>query len=190
MPLIDVRCTACGEVHEAYRALADWPKTPPCQTCQQPTEQVLLPKAVQWSVDPVVVFKAPDGTFRFPGDANGKSAANYSKLGYERVEIRGALEMRGFERHMNARERSEMSRRVERKEQMREERESRTRGILRDEMRHMTPLGRDLARIAMARNDAKPKQRSDGAGFHSEVYSVDRSNRDESRDSSGRRRRD
>lgn len=190
MPLIDVKCSACEGVHEVYRSLADWPHTPPCATCGEPTSQVHLPKQVQWTVDPVVVFKAPDGTFRFPGDRDGKSATNYAKMGYERVEIRGAVEMRGFERKMNKAEFAEAERRVERKHQMREEREKRNRSTLRDEMGRMTQRGRDLARAAMARNDAKPQERARDGNFHSEVFSMDRSNRDDSRDSSGRRRRD
>ncbi len=191
MPLIDLKCLSesCGKVFEYYRPLAEWPRTPPC-ACGSPTEQAHLPKAVQWTVDPVVVFKAPDGSFRFPGDAHGLSAAQYAKQGFERVEIRGAIEMRRFEQTMNRHDYAEAQRRVERKLEMREQREKHTRSILRGEMQRMTPFGRAVARAAMSQNDGKPKERAKDPGFHSEAYSMDRSNRETSRDSSGRRRRD
>lgn len=191
MPLIDARCLTCGETNEVYRALADWPKTPPCPTCGKETEQVHLPRRTIWSVDPVVVFKDPQtGTYRFPGEADGSSARRYEKLGFERVEIRGAAEMRSFESKMHKREYAESQRRVERKQQLREERESRSRSMLRDAMSRMTPFGRAVAREAMRRNDSKPRERANDGGFHSEVFSNYKGNRDESRDSSGRRRRD
>ena len=49
---------------------------------------------------------------------------------------------------------------------------------------------RDLMRAAMARNDRKPKPTFREPGLHVEAYSMDRSSRDESRDSRGNRRRD
>ena len=167
-----------------------WPATPPCPSCQGPTEQIHQPKAVAWTVDPVVVFKAPDGTFRFPGDANGLSAAHYAQQGLERVEIRGAIEMRRFERTMNKAEYAQAQRRVERTLEARERREAAGRSALRQEMQSMSSMGRDVARAAMARNDAKPKARASDPGFISEVFSYDRGNREESRDAQGRRRRD
>lgn len=192
MPNIDVSCKSetCGVISEVYRALADWPKTPPCPTCGGETEQILLPKAVTWTVDPVVVYKAPDGSFRFPGDANGSGAGKYDKLGYERVEIRGALEMRAFESKMNAHERSQMARRFEHAQEQREAREKANRSELRRRMQSMSAFGRGVAIAAMARNDAKPRKRVGDPGFVSEVYSYTRSNREASRDDQGRRRRD
>jgi len=44
--------------------------------------------------------------------------------------------------------------------------------------------------VVMRQNDHKPRERVQDANFHVEVYSQDRSNRDESRDERGRRRRD
>ncbi len=190
MPLIDVSCEACETVSEVYRSLADWPKTPDCKVCLGPTVQVHLPKAVQWSVDPVVVFKAPDGSFRFPGDTNGKMAHQYAKEGLERIEIRGAAEMRSFEGKMNAREQSILNRRFEAQQEQREKRQHVNRSELHHRMSSMSNHGRAVARAAMGRNDAKPVKRPGEPGFASEVYSYDRSNREESRGPDGRRRRD
>jgi len=57
-------------------------------------------------------------------------------------------------------------------------------------MQSMTSMGRDVARAAMRHNDNKPRERTGDPGFHSEVYSNDRSNRESSRDAQGRRHRD
>ncbi len=189
MPRIDAICLACDQVHELYRPLAMWPATPPCPTCGGATEQCHLPKAVSWTVDPVIVFQAKDGSMRFPGDANGLSAKNYEKQGLTRIEIRGAAEMRRFEGHMNKREYSRAQRRIENNQQQREARETVSRSELRQKMQSMSAFGKAVARVAMQRNDAKPKERFD-SGFFSDVYNLDRSNREESRGSDGRRRRD
>lgn len=189
MPLIDVECTN-GHVKEVMRPLAMYPATPPCPECQASTMQIHLPPSTRWSVDPVIVYRAPDGSFRFPGDTSALSTAKYDRAGYTRVELRSAADVRRFEHVMSQREYARAARRVERKQMMREQRESMTRSDLRSLMSSMTPFGRALARAAMARNDAKPRERARDAGFHLEAYSYDHSNRPESRDSQGRRRRD
>lgn len=189
MPLIDVKCPA-DHVSEVHRPLAMWPATPPCVTCGQPTEQIHLPKAVQWTPDPVVVFRGPDGVYRFPGDPNGRAAAKYARDGFERVELRGAADVRRFERHMNKHEFSRACNRAEFMQRAREAREKDLRGQLRMKGQSMSRRGRDLMRAAFEYNDGKPREKGKDPGFYSEVYSMDRSNRDESRDPQGRRRRD
>lgn len=189
MALIDVRCEA-GHISEVYRSIHDWPATPACPECGATTEQVHLPKRTVWSVDPVVVFKAPDGSYRFPGDAHGSQVGQYEKWGYERVEIRGAAEMRSFESRMNKAEYSKAMRQTERLHEARERREKESRSKLRDAMVGMSEFGKAVARAAMQRNDDRPLKRTSHSGFHSEVFAYDRSNRDESRGSDGRRRRD
>lgn len=190
MPLIDVKCLSCAEVHEVMRPLSMWPQTPVCPACGAATEQMHLPKTTRWTVDPVVVFKAPDGSYRFPGAPDGLSVAQYAKQGYERVEIRGAAEMRTFEARMNKQDYARAQRRLEKQQAAREEREHELRSDLFHQMKTMSNMGKAVARAAMAKNDGKPLPRASDGGFHSEVYSFSRSNRDESRDSGGRRRRD
>lgn len=189
MPLIDLECTN-GHVSEVMRALAEWPATPPCPACGASTAQIHLPPRTRWTIDPIVVFRAPDGSFRFPGDAGGTSATRYQRQGFERIELRSATDVRRFESAMNARERSRMARKVERRQELREEREAVTRSELRRLMATMSPRGRAVARAAMTRNDDKPRERTQDPNFHSEVLSFDRSNRVASRDEQGRRRRD
>lgn len=189
MALIDVICAA-GHVSEVYRSIHDWPQTPPCPECQAPTEQTLLPKAVRWTVDPVVVYQTPEGDCRFPGDPNGRSAKYYEKLGYQRLELRDAQDVRRFEKHMNQREYSQAMRRSEAMARMSEEQEKARRSELRNAMQGFSERGKALARAAMRQVDQKPREYAKSTGFHSEVYSFDRSNRAESRDPAGRRRRD
>lgn len=190
MPLIDTRCKTCEKVHEQMRPLAMWPKTPPCPDCGSETEQIHLPKTVSWTPDPVIVYAAPDGSMRFPGDRHGLSAHNYEKQGFRRIEIRGAAEMRRFEGHMNKAEYSRAQRQVEQKEQGRAAREQHSRSELRRQMQSMSERGRSVAQHVMRKNDAKPRERPVDPGFFSEAYNMDRSNREASRDEQGRRRRD
>lgn len=191
MPLIDQKCRICGHVNEVMRPLSMWPEVPPCIDCgSAETEQIHLPPSVESSVDPVVVYRAPDGSFRFPGDATGLSAVNYEKQGFERVEIRGAVQMRRFEQTMNRQDYSRAQRKFEHAQEQREHRDKHLRSELFEKMKGMSEHGRAVARTLMARNDAKPQKRPSDGGFHSEIFSYDRSNRDDSRDSSGHRRRD
>ena len=189
MALIDIECLS-GHVTTVHRSIHDWPQTPPCPECSAKTAQVHLPKSAQWNPDPVIVYQAPDGTMRFPGAKDGLSNASYEKKGFKRIEIRGAAEMRQFEKHMNRHERSRMERALENRQAMKEHRESVLRSALRDQMRTMSRAGRDLARAAMRTNDNKPRERVKDANFVSEIYSMDRSSRDEGRSSDGRRFRD
>lgn len=190
MPLIDLRCSACDHTFEYMRPLAEWPATPVCTACGQPTEQWMPPPRSDRSITAIVVFRAPDGSFRFPGDGSGAQAARYAREGFERVELRGAADVRRFEKVMNAHEYSRAMRRVEVRQQQREAREAQMRSELRQRMQSFSRQGRDIAKAAMAMNDNKPALRAAFPNFHAEVYSFDRSNREESRDERGRRRRD
>jgi hypothetical protein len=191
MPLLWARCTVDpSHLHELNRPLAMYPAMPTCPDCGAATVHDMSVGQRQSTVDPVVVFRGPDGQIRFPGDANGTSAHVYATQGFERIEIRGAAEMRRFEKAMNATEYSRAARRLEHKQSQREERQRILRGELRQRMQSMSTAGRAIARAVMDRNDNRPRERVADANFHSEVYSFDRSNRDESRDSQGRRRRD
>lgn len=189
MPRIDVRCVN-GHDHEVVRSISEWPTTPSCPTCSEPTEQAFLPPASRSNPDPVVVFQAPDGSFRFPGDPNGLSAKKYEQVGYTRMELRGAADVRRFESKMTKQELSIAARKVEKMQQTRERRESENRGQLRMLMQSMSSHGRDVARAAMRRNDERPREHTKDPNFVVEAYSFDRSNREQSRDESGRRRRD
>lgn len=189
MALIDVVCGACGERAEVYRAAADWPATPPCPACGAATEQTHLPRALA-TAPPVIVFQAPDGSYRFPGEPDGESSRRYAAMGYQRREIRGVQEMDRFEREVSRREDSRAQRRNESRLAGQEAREAITRSNLRQMMQSMSRRGRDVARAAMAANDRKKSNTTAPTNFHAEVNHYDRGNREPSRDARGRRLRD
>ena len=113
--LIDVTCKSCGTVSEVYRAAKDHPWTPPCPKCDDPnTEQIHLPNHIRNLPPAVVVYKAPDGTFRYPGSTEGLSTHNYDKMGYQRIEARGWAEVRRLEGTVNKQEASKIRQHVER----------------------------------------------------------------------------
>ena len=191
MSLIDIRCTADPtHLHEVSRSVADWPATPACPDCGAETEQAHVPPRTRHSMDAIVVFQAQDGSFRFPGDLSGPMTQHYRDLGYTEVALRSATEVRRFESHINKGQREQDERRCEHRERQEHARSTHMRGELRRLMPGMTRYGRDLARGAMERNDDKPRERPRDGGFHVEALSFDHSNRMESRDADGRRRRD
>lgn len=189
MARIDVRCSN-DHVHEVDRPIRMWPDTPVCPECGAATTQTHLPPSTRWTLDPVIVYRAGDGTYRFPGDASGTQAKRYEAQGFDRIELRSAQDVRRFERTMNERELSRARRRVEIACANREQRESTSRSELRRHMQHFSRFGRDVARAAMDRNNGKARLAAKDPGFHVEAFSYDRSNREESRDPQGRRRRD
>lgn len=216
MPLYDLKCQTCDRVFEAFVALVDYPATPPCPTCASPTDRVLLPPPSPHTLpDSTVVYRASDGSFRFPGETGGASCAKYEAMGYERIEARGWAETRRLEAKLNAHERSQLARAEERRSEAQEQMDSLRRSEIRrgleqgfrmPEQRmcedgqvrptgrmitvHMRQQGRDAMRHAMARNEQRGHRRIGEPGIHVDAYSNYRGNRDESRDRDGRRRRD
>lgn len=207
MPRIDTHCSACDRVEETYRPLSMWPKTPPCTKCGGPTEQVHLPSYMRGhAVDPVVVYQAPDGSYRFPPDTTTLSTSQYDKQGFTRIELRSFSEVRRFESKMNQRELSEVRRRVERQQEAHERGESERRSEIRrgleqgfqvpetDDRGRMTgrmktvrmsPRGRAIMQAAIDNNDKKGGPKAKEPGFRIEAYSETASNRE--RDPRGRR---
>lgn len=211
MPNIDIRCLSCGEVSEVFRHNSAWPKTPACPKCDAATEQIHRPSYERSCAPAVVVFKAPDGSMRFPGDPNGLSAKQYERQGFTRIEARGWAEVRRLEKTVNQQEASKIRQRIERHQACREEgarlrRSEVYAGMANgfvipevDERGHrtgrlktvrMSEQGKDILREAMQRNDRRSPSASSDAGFRVEAFSENRSNRDESRGSDGRRMRD
>lgn len=215
MPLIDVSCRECGTVSEVFRHHSDHPATPSCPKCDGSTEQIHLPWAARATAPAVVVYQAPDGTFRFPGESDGSGTKKYDRLGYTRVEARGWAEVRELEKRLNTQQASEMHKRVEKQQAQSEAEHSARRKEVFAGMTNsfsvpevatdskgnqhytgriksvtLSPEARDLMRAAMANNDRKERPRHTDPGGYFEVYSQDRSNRDESRDGRGMRRRD
>lgn len=215
MPRYDWSCTPCDHVFEAFVSLADYPACAPCPTCGRAATKVHLPPRTTWSADPVVVYRAPDGSFRFPGDTGGSATAKYDRMGYERLEARGFAEVRRLESRMNAHESSQLRRVEERRlaiaETVDAARRSETRrgleqGFQIPERRlgadgqiyatgrmttvRMRPQGRDAMLHAMRQTEAKGHRRIGDTSIFVDAYSNSRSNRDEARGADGKRRRD
>lgn len=214
MPIYGAIClnAECGFVFNETRPMAQSDVFPVCPKCGSTTEREYSPiTRFDGNAPPVVVFKAPDGSFRFPGNTEGKTVDNYSRLGYERVELRGFAEVRRFEREVNTREARDIAKRVERRmishlEGTRMRRSEVYNGIANgftvpevDErgrrtgrMKHvkLSAFGHDVLRGAMERNNRKEGPRAHDPGFFVDAYSNDRGSRDESRRSDGKRFRD
>jgi hypothetical protein len=210
----DFQCETCDLTFEADVEVEQLPAGPPCKTCQSSTVRVFLPPASRWTPDAVVVYRAPDGSFRFPGDTGGISAAKYDRLGYERIEARGFAEVRTLERRLNAHEQSQLRRAEDRRLEYAEHVDSQRRSEIRRQLDqgfripetvlrggqvvqtgrmttvHLSARGRDAMRAAAESNDRKGHRRIGETGIHVDAYSNTRSNRDESRGADGRRRRD
>lgn len=221
MPRYDFECDAadCQQIFEGFVALVDYPNTEPCIKCGGTTHKVLLPPRVSSQVDAVVVYRAPDGTFRFPGDIGGSSSGKYDRLGYQRVEARGWAEVRKLESQLNTHERSQLARQEERRLAHAEYTESQRRSEIRRQLDQgfrvpetklvegrngemvvertgrfittkLSERGREQMRRAIDQSDRKGHRRIGEPGMHIEAYSNDRSNREASRDERGMRRRD
>ncbi len=216
MPIYVRKCAddVCDHYFEVTLPMAEYDADAdhPCPKCGHVSIRGFLPTHVSASnVEPIIVFKDEKGEYRYPGDPSGLSAANYAKLGYERVELRGWADVRRFEKDVNTRQGSEIARRVERQLEVKEmevkarrsevinglrngfvvpEFDERGRPTGRNKTIHMSAVGADILRASMERNDGKPRAHVFDAGFHSDVYANDRSNRDDSRRSDGKRFRD
>ncbi len=199
MPHIDVECTVCHRVEDVYRHHSEWPKTPNCSKCGSPTKQALLPSSTQTgTMEPVVVYQAPDGSFRFPPATTSLSTKMYDDKGYTRIELRNFTDVRRFETKFNKREMSEVRRRVEQRQAAFEEGEAARRSEVRRGLEQgfqvpemddrgkptgrmrtvrLSERGRDIMRAAMERNDRKGGPKAYETGGHVEVFSYDRSNR-------------
>jgi hypothetical protein len=158
MPLYDFTCTgAPSHAFEHYLPLDHYKDCPPCPTCGAPTERDWIPQGRNASAfaDPIVVYRAPDGSYRFPGATKGRMASHYDSKGFTRVECHNAAEVRQLERSVNQRERSALQRATERRQAKSEEAEHERRQQFHHEMSRMSNFGRDLARAAIDRNNQK-----------------------------------
>lgn len=169
MALIDVVCVQCAAQSEVSRPAAEWPRTPPCPSCGGATEQIHLPKGYSFTGDPLVVYQAPDGSYRFPGDVNGPATQKYEQMRYTRLEARSFAEVRALERAISQRDEIAAAPIRERLQARREEQSHKRRSELFHRMASMSPQVRDLARVVIEKNNRKPSRKTAGATY-SEAY--------------------
>lgn len=223
MPMLDFKCGTCDKEFEAYRSVhaevsgnQDEPG-PACPTCGGATTRFWsLATSGRALPDAVVVYQAPDGSYRFPGATDGASTAKYDRLGFQRIEARGWQEVRALEGRLNRHERAQMSRNEERRlaniEAVEKARRSEFYNGMNNGFRipeavlnrrtgrvehtgrmitvNLSARGRDIARATIARNNAKGHRSPGEPGIHVDAYANSRSNRDESRRGDGKRYRD
>lgn len=180
MPTYDFQCQSetCGKVVEKILPIAQRNEPGPC-ACGAGLERVYLTtrQSEAQRFDPIVVHVNPlTGEYRIPGAGDARVPA-----GYERRELGTIREIERFERHANKIERGKSDMHATREQNYIDHLQKDRRSELRQAMQRMTPFGRDLARLAMARNDARRPQTQD-CGVHFEILHNDRSNRSEHRD--------
>ena len=170
MPLYDFTCQA-GHHFEHYLPLDRYKECPPCPTCGLSTERDWIPQGRNASAfhDPVVVYQASDGSYRFPGSTQGRMAAHYDAKGFTRIECHTAVEVRQLERSVNAKERSRLHQTLEKRQAQQEAVEHERRQQFAHEMGRMSNLGKDVARAAIDRNNRKRNTRGGDPDFHVEA---------------------
>lgn len=177
MPIYPFQCDAeeaCGHIFEKILQLREREEPQPCPKCQGTTHRIYLPNGGNsdaCNIDPVVVHRAADGSYRFPGRSDAVVPE-----GYEKVELRTIRQIEQFERDVNKQHASLIGRRVEIEEQRFNAAQAVRRARLRSAMVHMSALGRMFAAAAMRRGDSH-RIRSYDPGFHLEILHQDASNR-------------
>lgn len=150
-------CPDCGKIVH----VGDWPFCP--------HESV---RRTYGSIEPIVVFRAADGSIRIPG-SNTKATPE----GCERIEIRDIQTLSKFDSHYREQLRRENSDLRAIHDQAYTEVEKINRSSLRQAMQHMTPFGRALAEHAMRQNDARRRPRGEEFEGGFSVLHYDASNR-------------
>jgi hypothetical protein len=182
MILHDFKCTN-GHVFER---MANWQtEFWPCPECCSLAERVFLPRPERPEnanrFNPVVVFRKPNGEYRFPGRADERTPR-----GCVRVELKDIQAVRKFEKQENQRlktiHEASMARRGANYEAEKKER----REILKSVLSKMSPRARQFAEFAMSMSDAKEsyshRASQYDANFRIDAFSNDASNRSEFRD--------
>ncbi len=209
MPIVNFLCKTCGPF-EQYRSVHSQ-ALPPCPSCQVESERHWVTnRTAPSTAPPVVVFRAADGSFRFPGSADGLYAKKCSDEGMTRVELRGWADVRKFEGQVNAQEMEKIHRRVERQQEAFGQSERIRRSALFEGAKngfqipevdekgnrtgrlktvHLSPRAKDIM-AKLVENNNRKGVRAHAAGFHIDAYSNDRTNREPGRDERGRRQRD
>jgi hypothetical protein len=182
MPSYDFQCEA-GHYTEKFTRIADMPDSVICwhdvngSPCNLIAPRVFISPATARDaqpIDPIIVYRKDDGGFIYPGDSSPRSYE-----GCERVELRTLGEVRRVTAEQDRLDYEHWERGRIADEQingpMRRERRSALMNRL------STQFGKDFARVAIERIDAKRAGKRYTPGNHYEVAEMDRSNREPSR---------
>ncbi len=165
MPLIDVKCPTCGHETELFRHVSEMDDPMPnCENgCESTVERIYVyqrPHSYRGLVDPIVVYRNPDGTIGVPGSKDARIPE-----GAERIELRTSADVQRISREMTQAEYRKHLAKQEREERTFGEQCRQQRAELRQQMQSFSERGKDFARMAMKQNDEAASKR-----FQTNVY--------------------
>ncbi len=189
MPLIDVKCSACGSETEMFRHVSEMDE--PLPGCENGCDGAKLeriyvyqrPHSYNGLITPTDVYLNPDGSIGICGERGARIPK-----GSERIELRTAADIRRIEHRMTEIEYGKFLNKQEREERHFGALQSEQRSELRQRMNSMSERGKAFARLAMKMNDNKPRQRFQTNVFF-DAFSNNASNRDGYRGSDNRQGR-
>lgn len=157
--MIDVKCPTCGAEREVFRHTAYIDQMPACETegCATQCERIYVyqrPHSYGGLIDPIVVYRNPDGTIGVPGTKDARIPE-----GSERIELRSAADVRRISKEMGDAEYRKYVNKQEREEQTFGAHAAQQRADLRMKMQSFSQRGQDFARAAMKQNDEAPRTR-------------------------------
>jgi hypothetical protein len=177
MPLYQYACPQGHEVEKVLQ-IAERNDPGPCGACGGVLERVWRVRGRNaQAFDPIVLHRSPDGKYSFPMHHSEPPLD-----GYERIECGTFQELDRHIKQANAVERRKMEAHVESQREQLNYMESVNRSELRDRMRHMQPVWRGFAELAMRENDKKPRPKVSDPNVYAEIRDFDASNRMEHRD--------
>src|SRR6266404_6298813 len=184
MPTWSYECPVHGdfEISGPVSSHQDHPVCPfqnghPFYMCMEETVQTYTrSKPKDWAIKAIVVHVGADGAVRFPGHENARVPK-----GFNRVELKTLSEIAAFERQVNQKLSSEAARHIENEERHFEAVRGRLRGELQQQMKTMSPRGRDFAQFVIDENNRRARKKSD-VGFQVDILHNDARNREDYRD--------
>ncbi len=188
MPVYPYEClnAQCGDRTELIVPVAERNNSPSCPTCQGPMQRIYIAPGVPAThCEAILVFKAADGSFKFPGRNDAPTPNGCTRLELQPVEARRVL------RQASAQERELAERYNEAEIQAYEQSQSVNRSDLFHRMKSMNPRDRAFAQLAIDYANSRPIRKAPDAEIHSEALEFDSSNREgwADRDRHGRSRK-
>lgn len=158
-PPSQIPCTRCGGTY----AIGDWPlcNGDPSQHAR-PSGGFFLGNAKK--APETVIFRDRRGQIIIPGTNQDPTPA-----GCRREEISGVFETRKLQKELDRQSRDQHEMAQERNEPINEFRRKQRQSELRRKMSQMSPAGRDFARVAIEKSNAKARKRYD-PGNHVVAY--------------------
>jgi hypothetical protein len=174
------RCDECGD----RLRVGDWP------FCKGSGSHTPARRHDAAAFTPIEYYVGPNGDEYHPGRAGcRRTKAALERDGYQLRQITNMYQYNKWQQHQSTRINCEREQLAAKESAYWGEQRAESRKQLHHEMQHMTPFGRDLARIAIERNNAKERHRfRSSPAPQVEAMEYDNSNRYAWRDRDGRGR--